>query len=91
MLARRPYELVLTDQRVLLLPRTKHQRKRLGLAPDGVALEHDLSGLRLERSRAGIPLLQVLVRLPTDRTLVLEFDPARRALGRDVAGSLTPA
>jgi hypothetical protein len=90
-LARRPYEVVLTDRRVLLLPRTKHQRKRLGLAPDGVALEHDLARLRLERSRAGIPLLQLLVRLPTERTLVLEFDPARRALGRDVAGSLTPA
>jgi hypothetical protein len=90
-LARRPYELVLTDRRVLLLPRTKHQRKRLGLAPDGVALEHDLDLLRLERSRAGVPLLQLLVRLPTERTLVLEFDPARRALGRDVAGALSPA
>src|SRR5215831_4342374 len=41
-LARRQYELVLTDRRLLLLARGKHQRRRLGLQPDGVALAQDL-------------------------------------------------
>jgi hypothetical protein len=91
LLARRSYDLVLTDRRLLLLARTRHQRKRLGLAPDGLALEHDLDALHLVRSRAGVPLLQLLVRVPNGRTLVLEFDPARRALGRDVARFLAPA
>ena len=90
-LARRQYELALTDRRLLLLARGKRQRRRLGTGPDGVALEHDLALLRLERDRAGVPLRQLLVRLPTGRTLVLEFAPARRDLGRAVAAQLAPA
>jgi hypothetical protein len=90
-LERRQYELALTDRRLLLLARGKRQRRRLGTGPDGVALEHDLALLRLERDRAGVPLRQLLVRLPTGRTLVLEFAPARRDLGRAVAAQLAPA
>ncbi len=44
-----------------------------------------------ERVRAGIPLLQLVVTLPTDRSLVLEFRPRHRALGRRVAESLASA
>jgi len=89
--ARRRYELVLTDKRLLLLARGKHQRRRLGLGPDGVALEHALELLHLERSRTGFPLLQLRVELPTGRTLVLEFDRVRRTLGRAVTAALAPA
>ncbi len=90
-LARRQYELVLTDRRLLLLARGKRQRRHLGLGPDGVALEHDLDLLRLERARSGWPLHQLLVRLPTGRTLVLELAPAQRALARELASRLAAA
>ena len=90
-LARRQYELVLTDRRLLLLARGKRQRRHLGLGPDGIALEHDLDLLRIERERSGWPLHQVLVRLPTGRTLVLELGPAQRALARDLAARLVAA
>jgi hypothetical protein len=90
-LARRQYQLVLTDRRLLLLARSKRQRRRLGTGPDSVALEHDLALLRLEGDRGGVPLRQLLLRLPTGRTLVVEVAPARRELGRAVAARLAPA
>jgi hypothetical protein len=92
-LARRQYELVLTDRRLLLLARGKHQRRRLGLLPDGVALAQDLDqiGFGLQRSRQGIPLLQLQVALPDTRILVLEFGWTHRALGHDVVARLPAA
>jgi hypothetical protein len=91
-LARRQYELVLTDRRLLLLSRGKHQRRRLGLQADGVALAQDLDqiGFGLQRSRQGVPLRQLQVALPDARVLVLEFGWSHRALGDEVAGRLTP-
>jgi hypothetical protein len=90
-LARRQYELVLTDRRLLLLARGRHQRRRLGLRGDGVAMAQDLDqiGLHLERRRDGFPLLQLQVTLPDTRTLVLEFRRTRRALGNEVAARLS--
>jgi hypothetical protein len=89
-LARRQYELVLTDRRLLLLARGKHQRRRLGLQSDGVALAQDLDqiGFGLQQSRQGIPLLQLQVALPDTRVLVLEFGRSQRALGHEVAARL---
>ena len=88
-LARRRYDLVLTDRRLLLLARGRRQRRRLGVGPDGVALQHDLDDLALVRTRNGFPLLQLLVQVPNGRTLVLEFDRVRNQLGRDVAAAIT--
>jgi hypothetical protein len=87
-LARRQYELLLTDRRLLLVARSKHQRRRLGLKPDGVALAQDLTELRLDRTRSGFPLTQLQVVLLDGRVLVLEFDRARRDLAHDLAGRL---
>jgi hypothetical protein len=89
--ARRQYEAVLTDRRLLLLARSKHQRRRLGLKPDGVALAQDLDGLHLQRTRAGFPLRQLRIVLLDGRTLILEFDPARRALADRIADRLPAA
>jgi len=89
-LARRQYELVLTDRRLLLLARTKHQRRRLGLQSNGVALAQDLDqiGFGLQRSRQGIPLRQLQIALPDTRVLVLEFGWSHRAFGDEVAARL---
>ncbi|HUF83481.1 MAG TPA: hypothetical protein VMQ81_02700, partial [Acidimicrobiia bacterium] len=86
--ARDLHEVVLTNQRLILLTRP---RRRRPLGVNNLVIAKRYSTFSLERARRLRPMLQVRVRTSADRVLVLEFRPRDRRLGRDLAAALGPA
>jgi hypothetical protein len=82
------HEVVLTDQRLILLRRP---RRRRPLGVNNLVLAKRYSTFSLDRARRLRPMLQVRVRTSAERVLVLEFRPRDRRLGRDLAAELAPA
>jgi hypothetical protein len=83
--ARDLHEVVLTDQRFILLARP---RRRQPLGVNNVVLAKRYSAFSLERTRRLRPMLQLRVRTAADRVLVLEFRPRDRRIARDLAAEL---
>ncbi len=83
--ARDLHQIILTDQRLLLFRRP---RRRTPLTPDDVVLAKRFPAYRLERVRGVRPMLQLRLRTPSERSLLLEFRPRQRGLGRDLAARL---
>jgi hypothetical protein len=86
--ARDLYEVLLTDQRLILLSRP---RRRRPLGVNNVVLAKRYSTFSLEQARRLRPLLQLRVRTSADRVLVLEFRPRDRRVARDLAAELAPS
>jgi hypothetical protein len=84
LLVGRHYRFVaLTDQRVLVFPR--RSRGRHGAGP---LLDAPLDGSRLVRAGGSRLLYPVSVDVGDGRVVVLEFRPAERVLGRNIATAL---
>jgi len=79
--ARDLHRVVLTDQRLLLFRRP---RRGQPLSPDDLVLAKRFPSLQLDRVRGLRPMLQLRLRTPADRGIVLEFRPRQRGLGRDL-------
>lgn len=85
--ARDPHVLVLTDQRLVLLT---GPRRRRPLTAANVLIAKRYSAFSLVRMQRFRPMLQLRIRTPADRILVLEFRPRDRSLGRELAHALGP-
>jgi hypothetical protein len=83
--ARDLHELVLTDQRLLLLRRPRRMRS---LTADDVVLAKRFPTFRLETLHGLRPMLQLRLRTSAERALLLEFRPRQRGLGRELAAQL---
>jgi hypothetical protein len=84
--ARGRYILALTDQRLILLGAPRWRRP---LTVSNLVLAKRYDALELERVGRLRPLLQVRLRTPDARTIVLEFRPRNRRLGRELASAFT--
>lgn len=85
--ARDLHEVVLTDQRLILLTRP---RRRRPLGVNNLVLAKRYSTFSLERARRLRPMLQLRVRTSAERVLVLEFRPRDRGLARDLTAAMGP-
>ncbi|MGQ0805649.1 MAG: hypothetical protein ACT4PI_17535 [Actinomycetota bacterium] len=79
------HEVVLTDQRLILLTRP---RRRRPLGVNNLVLAKRYTTFSLERARRLRPMLQLRVRTSADRVLVLEFRPRDRRVARDLAAAV---
>lgn len=82
------HEVVLTDQRLILLTRP---RRRRPLGVNNLVLAKRYTTFSLERARRLRPMLQLRVRTSADRVLVLEFRPRDRRVARDLADAVGPS
>jgi hypothetical protein len=85
--ARDLLEVVLTDQRLILLTLP---RRRRPLGVNNLVLAKRYSTFSLEGIRRLRPMLQLRVRTSAERVLVLEFRPRDRRVARDLAAALGP-
>jgi hypothetical protein len=79
------HEVVLTDQRLILLTRP---RRRRPLGVNNLVLAKRYTTFSLERARRLRPMLQLRVRTSADRVLILEFRPRDRRVARDLAAAV---
>jgi hypothetical protein len=85
--ARDLHEVVLTDQRFILLSRPQRRRP---LGVKNLVLAKRYSTFSLERARRLRPMLQLRVRTSAERVLVLEFRPRDRKIARDLLAAMGP-
>jgi hypothetical protein len=85
--ARDLHEVVLTDQRFILLSRPQRRRP---LGVKNLVLAKRYSTFSLERARRLRPMLQLRVRTSAERVLVLEFRPRDRKIARDLVAAMGP-